>query len=598
MAGRPPRDDGKLRVSIHINNGYRYACTQPWTIDVKTGKKKYRQVYWGQVDENLKFFPSVKYIYASDEEKAALDFPTEWDLSEIRKLSGIRERGRPAFDGTDVNRFYGDIWLLEQIARESGIRKDLELVFDGNKEMVDDVLTLAMFPYVTGFTYNRVARWQKIAKSPSRRELVPSTITLLSQSITESHRMKLLKLRAARLHKDELCAVDSTSRSAYGKSLTDIRWGKNKESLPLEQTVEVVVYTLDSHMPVYYRTFPGNMQDSRSLETILTDLQHAGFTDVILVTDRGYEKIRNLETYILKNQAMIMCTKVQQSQVMEKILSYGDFSTRPDGMAIDQNAKIYYQQFAIDYPVESTGTSVKQSEKLRLNLYFDSVRRSEELVQLDIDITEQHKKLQLLLSEQEPLEDDQSLKRHFRYFKLQYDSGERLLKSFTLNDKKVEKARRTSGFFSIMTHKLDMDAMQTYQTYKLRDEQEKAFQQMKTQMVADRQRNWSEEGKTGRLFILFVSMILGAAVRHTWKTTELHELFSSSLDVLDEMRSIRCIEHTGRAKFITPFVGKQLNICEAFGFEAPNGCAPDYVSRKKLPKKRGRPRKRATEMDL
>jgi len=200
--------------------------------------------------------------------------------------------------------------------------------------------------------------------------------------------------------------------------------------------------------------------------------------------------------------------------------------------------------------------------------------------------------------EQEPLEDDQSLKRHFRYFKLQYDSGERLLKSFTLNDKKVEKARRTSGFFSIMTHKLDMDAMQTYQTYKLRDEQEKAFQQMKTQMVADRQRNWSEEGKTGRLFILFVSMILGAAVRHTWKTTELHELFSSSLDVLDEMRSIRCIEHTGRAKFITPFVGKQLNICEAFGFEAPNGCAPDYVSRKKLPKKRGRPRKRATEMDL
>ncbi len=598
MAGRPPRGDGKLRVSIHINNGYRYACTQPWTIDPKTGKKKYRQVYWGQVDENLKFFPSVKYIYASDEEKAMLDFPPEWDLSEIRKLSGTREKGRPAFDGTDVNRFYGDIWLLEQIARESGIRKDLELVFDGNKEMVDDVLTLAMFPYVTGFTYNRVARWQKIAKSPSRRELVPSTITLLSQSITESHRMKLLKLRAARLHKDELCAVDSTSRSAYGKSLTDIRWGKNKESLPLEQTVEVVVYTLDSHMPVYYRTFPGNMQDSRSLETILTDLHHAGFTDVILVTDRGYEKIRNLETYILKNQAMIMCTKVQQSQVMEKILSYGDFSTRPDGMAIDQNAKIYYQQFAIDYPVESTGTSVKQSEKLRLNLYFDSVRRSEELVQLDIDITEQHKKLQLLLSEQQPLEDDQSLKRHFRYFKLQYDSGERILKSFELNVKKVEKARRTSGFFSIMTHKLDMDAMQTYQTYKLRDEQEKAFQQMKTQMVADRQRTWSEEGKTGRLFILFVSMILGAAVRHTWKTTELHELFSSSLDVLDEMRSIRCIEHTGRAKFITPFVGKQLDICEAFGFEVPQGCAPDYVSRKKHPKKRGRPRKRATEMDL
>ncbi len=158
-------------------------------------------------------------------------------------------------------------------------------------------------------------------------------------------------------------------------------------------------------------------------------MHHAGFTDVILVTDRGYEKIRNLETYILKNQAMIMCTKVQQSQVMEKILSYGDFSTRPDGMAIDQDSKLYYQQFAIDYAVESTGTSVKQSEKLRLNLYFDSVRRSEELVRLDIDITGQREKLHVLLSEQEPLEDDESLKRHFRYFTLQYDSGERILES-------------------------------------------------------------------------------------------------------------------------------------------------------------------------
>jgi len=62
-------------------------------------------------------------------------------------------------------------------------------------------------------------------------------------------------------------------------SLTDIRWDKNKERLPFEQTIEVVVYTLSSHVPVFYRTFPGNTPDSRSLETILLDLEHAGFSD-------------------------------------------------------------------------------------------------------------------------------------------------------------------------------------------------------------------------------------------------------------------------------------------------------------------------------
>ena len=65
-------------------------------------------------------------------------------------------------------------------------------------------------------------------------------------------------------------------------------------------------------------------------------------------------------------------------------------------------------------------------------------------------------------------------------------------------------------------------------------------------------------------------------------------------EVLDEMRSIRCIEHTNRAKFITPFVGGQLDICEAFGFKMPEGCTPKYASRKKSAPRRGRPSKPRT----
>ena len=152
-------------------------------------------------------------------------------MSEIRKLSDQRGPGRPAYDGDDVNRLYGDVWLLEQIAKASGIRQDLEKVFEGNKEMVDDILTLAIFPYLTQHTYHRAARWQRIVKSPSKRELKPADITRLTQKITEHHRMGLLRLRSERLAKDEVCAVDSTSRSAYGQSLTDIRWGKNKDYL-------------------------------------------------------------------------------------------------------------------------------------------------------------------------------------------------------------------------------------------------------------------------------------------------------------------------------------------------------------------------------
>jgi len=595
MAGRPPRTDGKHSVTIHLNNGYRYASTQPLELDAETGRKKRRRVHWGTVDENLKFFPGRQYLYASAEEKASLDFPAGWDLSEAERLAGGQAPGRPAYGGEDANRLYGDVWLLEQVAVKTGVRKDLEKVFEGNKAIVDDIMTLAFFPYLTGYSYNRVARWQRVAKAPSKRELSAPDITYLTQSITEKHRLALLRLRAARLEKGELCAVDSTTRSAYGSSLADIKWGKNKEGLPLEQTVEAVVYTLDGHMPVYYRTFPGNMQDARSLETILLDFRHAGFSDVILVTDRGFEKMRNLEAYILKGQAMIMCTKVQQRHALEKIQQLGEFGTRPDGMEVDAATRLYHKQYDIEYNVEGKGGSVKESRLLKLNLYFDPVRRSEEVLSLEIGVQAQRDRLGQLKAERSALEDDASLKRHFCCFELEYDPATRVLESYRLNEKKVEKAKRTSGFFAITTHKLGMTAMEALNTYRLRDEQEKYFQQMKSQMSCDRQRNWSEEGKTGRLFILFVSLILSSHVRHVWKTTALKERFCSSLEVLDEMRSIRCIEHAGRAKFVTPFVGAQVDICGAFGFEAPKGCAPEYVSKQKQPKRRGRPKKKAVE---
>jgi transposase len=588
---RPRLEGTNYKMSIHVANGHRYASTQPLVVDESTGVTRNVRIHWGTVDENLRFYPGKRFFYASPAERTKFVYPADWDLCELDKLSGARSAGRPSYDQDDANRFYGDVWLLEQVAEKTGLRADLMRVFDRNKELVDDILTLSIYPYLTGNTYNRLARWQRIQKTPSPRELTPSHITHITQSITEENRMELFRHRAARLQKGELCAVDSTSRSSYGNTLTDVRWGKNKERLPLEQTVETVVYTLDGHMPVYYRAFPGNIPDSRSVETILTDIRHAGFPSVILVTDRGYESLQNLERYILAGQAMIMCVKVRQRMVLEKIDAFGAFGGRPSDMDIDPQSGLYHKQYDLDYAVRGKGMGTVTSDRLKLNLYFDAVRRGTELTALDVSIAMQREALQEILDMGSSVDDDATIKRNYNYFDIDYNEADRTIRSFSLNEKKVDAAQRTSGFFAIMTYKLDMDPMTALDCYALRDEQEKYFQQMKSQMNINRHRTWSEEGKSGRHFITFVSLVISSWVRYIWKTTALKDKFSSSLEVLDEMRSIRCIEHQGKAKFITPFVGDQVTICNAFGFTIPEGCAPIYMSKKKAEKKRGRPRK-------
>ena len=596
--GRPPDPLTQFRVRPHVTKGYVYASTQISYLDPDTGNKKYRYVHWGSLDDGLRFIPGNAFWLASPEERALLLFPEDWDLSAANTFTGLRHPGRPAYDGECQNRLYGDIWLMEQIANQIGIRQDLEVVFNGNSELVDDLLTLAMFPHLTGYTFNRVARWQRIARAPSSRELTPSIITRLTQSITERDRMELLKLRSTRIGKGEVCGIDSTTRSAYGGCLTDIRWGRNKDGLRLRQTHEVVVYSLSSHLPIYYRTFPGNIPDSRTLDVILADLDHAGFKNPILSTDRGYETLRNLEKYILRGQPMIMCVKTSQKDVLKAIKELGAFRDKPEGMDVDGDAGIYHSQFDIDYQVKGTGTTVKTADRLRVNLYFDPMRRCEELLQMHVDLKGQEATLRALLEGGVALEDYDTMRRENNYYKIDYDPATKVIRGFKRNEGKVEKETMLSGFFSIITHKLNFDAMTTYRTYRLRDEQEKCFQLMKSPLGSHRQRNWSEEGKTGRLFILFVSLILGSRVRHVWSTTNLRKLFSSSLEVLDEMRSIRFIEHTNRAKVITPFVGAQVAICEAFGFPIPKGCAPTYTSRQQPKKRRGRPPKRKVETDF
>lgn len=130
----------------------------------------------------------------------------------------------------------------------------------------------------------------------------------------------------------------------------------------------------------------------------------------------------------------------------------------------------------------------------------------------------------------------------------------------------------------------------------MRDEQEKTFMMKKGVLGEDRLRVCTEASKHGRMFICFVALILASYVRHIRDTKkELRDEYPSTESILEEMRTIRCVEHDNRRKFITPFVGGQVTICNAFGFEIPEGCCPTYVSKKSTKGKRGRPSKPKVE---
>ena len=580
---------------IHTNGGHKYASTKVRSIG-DDGSVKYTYKHWGTLLGGNRFHPGTNYFYASLEERRKLIFPAGWDLSEVSELTSTRRSGRIAYQGEDVDRQYGATWFLDRVAEKTGLIDDLRSVFGGNMEMVEDVLTMAYFPFVENLSYNQMAQWQKEVKAPSPRELNSVNITRLTQTITEQNRMDMFRLRAKRIGKDELCAVDSTSMSTYGFNLVDIRWGKNKEHLPLRQTLEVVVYSLTSHMPIYYKELPGNMPDCRTVEMILKELEHAGFKNLVLITDRGYESMKNLETYIARGQKIITSVKVSQGDVLAKIKSIDMSHGFPQGMTIASKDNLYFSQYDMEYAVQGNGDNVIKSVLFKLNLYFNPIKRSEKICDIHHAVKEQAETLDEIIAEGNPMADIEDTRKRFNLLNINFEQNGKV-KSYETNQEKLDTMLLTAGFFASKTIGLDLNPLQSMVNYGMRDEQEMCFALQKGPLGHDRLRVWSEGGKRGRMFIYFVGLILASYVRSVWSANDfLRKKYDSTEAVLAEMRTIRCIEHKGRMKFITPFVGNQVEICKIFGFEIPEGCAPQYVSKEKPTEvRRGRPRKAKVE---
>lgn len=103
------------------------------------------------------------------------------------------------------------------------------------------------------------------------------------------------------------------------------------------------------------------------------------------------------------------------------------------------------------------------------------------------------------------------------------------IKSYGVNQKKLDTMLLTAGFFASKTIGVDFDPLQAMNNYGMRDEQEKCFALQNGPFGHDRLGTWSEGGKKGRMFIYFVGLILASYVRSVWQSNEvLRKKFTST----------------------------------------------------------------------
>ena len=612
----------RYRVRIHKDRNYTYASVQETAISPKSGKKYPRTKNLGTLDANMVFTPNATFRMMPVEERGKYIFPDGWDISRATILNAPvqTESSRAAHDSggcstgnhgqtlnspgsadeavsdgitheaplpSDTildqynNRLYGAFWLLEQISRECGLYDDLKETFGGNMAKVNEVLSLAFFPYLSGKNYNRFARWQNVNKTLLDYPLKPSAITRLAQSITDNDRMNLIKLRLKRLPEGAHLDCDSTSRSAWGKCLADIRWGKNKDNSKLRNTVEVVVYSLTTHEPIYYRSFPGNTSDMSTIRTILSDLDALGVKEVVFITDRGYSSSENISAMVSAGLPFVVCSKTCAAPVADCLLGIEyDAGGIPAGMEYDQKQRLYFTQVEIpEYTGRlSDGTTVR-TKKLKANLFLNPRNRVDELGALKISIEQERSELDRAIKKGYVPKSIKKYNAMFDYFKVTLSAGpdgKPVGIQYSECAEKIEKERAICGYFSSLMYRLDLTAHEALRAYKARDEHEKNFDQMKNQMHFRVQRSSTEDSKNGMSFILFVGLIPISRLRNIWRSSMCDD-YNTTLDMLDEMEPIRLSEYTNGTVHMTSFTTQQVLISRACNIEPPQECIPKYM---------------------
>ena len=193
--------------------------------------------------------------------------------------------------------------------------------------------------------------------------------------------------------------------------------------------------------------------------------------------------------------------------------------------------------------------------------------------------------------------DAKSLERQLNMLGLTIDPKCNMPERHEVNTEKRDVRLRTSGFLASKTIGVDMTPLEAMDNYGMRDEQENASSSRKgrrdkTEPAAGRNRR-NTAGCSSASSASFLHRMYGPSGE---ANDRLRSRFGSTESLLAETRTIRCIEHRGRMKLMTPFVGGQVEICKAFGFEIPTGSAPAYTSKaKSKTPKRGRPAAPKTE---
>lgn len=195
-----------------------------------------------------------------------------------------------------VVKTFGPTYLLDQLAKDGKLRARLKEAFG---EDGDRILALAMGRMINPTALKNA---QHIIEDSFMPELYNLDDTFNSQWMSRFlQRIGTDEMGARAFHGSLLRNCDSdtliydiTSLSSSSRNLSWLEYGYNRDGLKLPQVNLGLVMSTSQRTPVYYKVFPGSINDVVTLKNLVAEIREYGIRSCLFILDRGFYSENNL----------------------------------------------------------------------------------------------------------------------------------------------------------------------------------------------------------------------------------------------------------------------------------------------------------------
>lgn len=295
---------------------------------------------------------------------------------------------------------------------------------------------------------------------------------------------------------------DITNVYFYGTECTIAKKGHNKGGGYRPQVQIGLAVTKQEGIPIFHKTYDGNVFDARILQEFLIGFQELNIENITIIWDRGVTSAENIADAKAIGYEVICGLAIKQ-EVKKKVEEL--IRTKSIIQQIKNRVRL---KETILYCTKQSYTYGKNNGQLILCFNEEQARINKEK-RLD-----RINKAQMLLQKKKPITDEIKV-----YF---HTDG-------SLNETAITVAQQYDGYCVLFSTK-DLPVDEIVKPYFEKDKVEKAFRSLKSVLGLKPIKHWLEERVKAHVFICYVSYLLLSLLEH-----KLTKINITAIDALDKL---------------------------------------------------------------